>query len=311
MKDSTKLNDENLFNMLFENGCYWGHQSRYRNPKMKQYIWGKHNGIDVIDLRKTVPKLKIALNEVERIVENGGKIVFVGTKQFASAFVKQYADQVNMPYVNRRWLGGTLTNFKTIKQSVKKLVYLESMLENNKFDELTKKERLMKERNCRDLNASLGGLRNLQSLPDLLFVLDAKHDSIAVKEANKLGIPVIAILDTNTSEDGIKFSIPGNDDSMRSIELYLSLVARSVDAGLAKVKPEKQVLSQHKKTAAAKKPKPEAKRVVTVSKKDDEAKAAKPKVVTVKKTAESKPAAKKTTKTVKKPASKAKENSEG
>lgn len=302
------MNDSELLNQLFNAGCYWGHQQRYRNPKMKQFIWGKHNNIDIIDLNKALPKLKLALAAVEKIVENGGKIVLVGTKQFASDYVSHYASKVSMPFVNRRWLGGTLTNFKTVKQSVKKLVYLESMIENNKFAHLTKKERLMQERKHRDLTANLGGLRDLHSLPDAIIVLDAKHDRIAVLEANKLGIPVIAILDTNSSDEGIKYGIPGNDDSMKSIELYLQLFTASIEKGLANVAPEKKIsLAKPKAKKPAKKddeskpakrvvtvkreekPKAEAKKVVTV-KKAAEAK----KVVTVKKTAEAKKTTKKT-----------------
>lgn len=286
MTNDVKINDDVLLDMLFESGCYWGHQSCYRNPEMNKYIYGKNNGIDIIDLRKTLPKLKFALAQVEKIVENGGKVVLVGTKRFASDYVAEYAKKSGMPYVNRRWLGGTLTNFKTIKQSVKKLVYLESMIENNKFDNLTKKERLMKERNLRDLRANLGGLRDLNTLPDMIFVLDAKHENIAILEAKKLGIPIVSIVDTNTSEKGIDYGIPGNDDSMRAIKLYLELFSRSVAAGASRAAPEKKVLQAAKAPVKKEEVKSEAKkRVVTVKKEADKAtvKEVSKKVVTVKK----------------------------
>lgn len=279
---SSKINEANLLEELFNAGCHWGHKSASTNPNNKEFIWGKNNNMDIIDLRITIQKLKLALAEVERVVSNGGKVIIIGTKSFASKQVKDFAEKSAMPFVNRRWLGGTLTNFKTIKQSVKKLVYLESMIANNKFDNLTKKERLMQERKCRDLTANLGGLRDLQSLPDMLFVLDAKHDYIAVREANKLGIPVVAVVDTNTSPEGINYGIPGNDDSMKAIELYLKLITESILAGAAKIKVEKKVM-QPKAGAAAKKPAATAKtadttkRVVTVKKSEE-----KQRVVTVK-----------------------------
>lgn len=294
---STITTEANLLEQLFQAGCHWGHKSSNRNPKNRQFIYTKNNGMDIIDLRHTVKACKQIKSIVEKIAENGGKIVMVGTKGFASALVKDYAVKADMPFVNRRWLGGTLTNFKTIKQSVKKLVYLESMIENNKFDSLTKKERLMQERKLRDLKANLGGLRDLQSLPDMVFVIDANHDKIAVQEANKLGIPVVSIIDTNTSPEGISHGIPGNDDSMKAIQLYLEMITDSIIAGAAKIKPEKKV-AQPKKTTAKKSPaKTEAKRVVTVKPaeeaKSTEKKAPEKRVVTVK--AEAKPAAKKTT----------------
>lgn len=248
---STNISESSLLERLFQSGCHWGHKSSNRNPKNRQFIYTKNNGMDIIDLRHTVKACSKIKSVVEKMAENGGKIVLVGTKGFASALVKDYAVKASMPYVNRRWLGGTLTNFKTIKQSVKKLVYLESMIENNKFDNLTKKERLMQERKLRDLTANLGGLRDLNTLPDMLFVIDANHDKIAVQEANKLGIPVISIIDTNTSPEGISHGIPGNDDSMKAIDLYLEMITESILAGVAKIKPEMKLMQQ--KTAVTKK----------------------------------------------------------
>lgn len=301
MTENKRISDDQLLNQFFKANVHLGHKSTHRNPKNNRFIWGKRNGMDIIDLRISLQKTRTALSEIERYVENGGKVLFVGTKSFASALIKEYAEKVEMPFVNRRWLGGTLTNFKTIKQSIKKMLYLESMIANNKFDNMTKKEKLMQDRKCRDLAANLGGLRDLNSLPDILFVIDANHDRIAVQEANKLGIPVVSIVDTNTSDEGISYGIPGNDDSMKAINLYLDLISNSIAQGAAKIKPEKKIL-QAKKTAGAKVEKApakkvDAKRVVTVKSEDDKSVAKR--VVTVKKTtttAKTKPVKKSETK---------------
>ncbi len=220
---------------LFDAGVQWGHSSRWRHPEMTPYVWGKHQGIDIIDLRKTLPMFQKSIDFAVRIVENRGKIVVVGTKRSAQQLVAKYAKEAGMPYVNLRWLGGTLTNFKTIKQSVKKLGYLESMFENSMFDEATKKERLIQERKMKKLEGALGGLRDMNTLPDALFVLDANHEKTAVLEANKLGIPVIAVVDSNTSIDGIQYMIPGNDDSQKVLNFYLYQFAQHVGAARAKV----------------------------------------------------------------------------
>jgi small subunit ribosomal protein S2 len=204
---------------------HFGHQTRYWNPKMASYIYGARNKIHIIDLGKTMPLFNDALNFISSTAANKGKILFVGTKYAAQDLIKQEAERCKMPYVNRRWLGGMLTNYKTIRQSIKRLKELEAMFDSGKFGRLTKKEILNLEREKDKLMNSLGGIKNMGGIPDALFVIDVGHEKIAVAEANRLGIPVIGIVDSNNDPDGISYVIPGNDDSTRAIRFYTQTVA--------------------------------------------------------------------------------------
>lgn len=214
----------NMRDML-KAGVHFGHQTCYWNPKMGQYIYGARNKIHIINLEKTLPLLKDALNFIGNIASKKGKILFVGTKQAAQDIIKDEALRCHMPFVNHRWLGGMLTNYKTIRQSIRRLKELESMFEKGTFGRLTKKEILNMTRDKIKLERSLGGIKNMGGLPDALFVIDVGHENIAIAEANRLGIPVIGIVDTNNSPAGVSHIIPGNDDSLRSIQLYTKCVA--------------------------------------------------------------------------------------
>ncbi|MGE3318840.1 MAG: 30S ribosomal protein S2 [Candidatus Berkiella sp.] len=210
---------------MLEAGVHFGHQTRFWDPKMKQYIYGARNKIHIINLDKTLPLFNEALGFIRRVAARNGKILFVGTKTSASNIIKEQAERCGMPYVNYRWLGGMLTNFKTVKQSIKRLHELEAMRDDGTFEKLVKKEALMREREMIKLERSLGGIKNMDSLPDALFVIDVGHEKIAIKEANNLRIPVAGVVDTNNNPAGIDYIIPGNDDALRSIELYVSSVA--------------------------------------------------------------------------------------
>lgn len=213
---------------MLQAGVHFGHQTRYWNPKMKSYIYGPRNGVHIINLEKTLPLFNDALNALGRIAQNNGKILFVGTKRAATDAVKAAAVDCQQFYVNHRWLGGMLTNWKTVRQSIKRLKDLETQSQDGTFDKLTKKEALMRSREMEKLELSLGGIKDMAGLPDALFVIGADHEHIAVKEANNLGIPVFAIVDTNADPDGIDYIIPGNDDATRAIQLYLTAAAAAV-----------------------------------------------------------------------------------
>lgn len=220
---------------LLEAGVHFGHRTRYWNPKMAQYIFGHRNKIHIINLEETLPLIKEAHNYASRLAASGGKILFVGTKRAARDTIAAEAQRCKMPYVNQRWLGGMLTNFKTVKQSVKRLTDIEQMMEDGSINRLTKKEQLNVSRELEKLNKSLGGIKDMHSLPDALFVIDVNYEKIAIAEANKLGIPVIAVVDTNCSPDGIDVVIPGNDDAIRSIRVYCQVMADAVDVGRSSV----------------------------------------------------------------------------
>lgn len=224
-----------LVNMrdMLKAGVHFGHQTCHWNPKMGEYIFGARNKIHIINLEKTVPMLRDALNFMGSIAARKGKILFVGTKSAAQEVIKEEAQRCFMPYVNHRWLGGMLTNYKTIRQSIRRLKELESMFEKNNFGRLNKKEILQLTREKDKLERSLGGIKNMGGLPDALFVIDVGHEKIAIAEANRLGIPVIGIVDTNNSPAGIDYVIPGNDDSLRSIQLYARTAADCVLEGRA------------------------------------------------------------------------------
>ena len=210
---------------LLQAGAHFGHQTRYWNPKMDPYIFGARNKIHIINLEYTVPAFNEALDLVKRLAGNKNKILFVGTKRAAGKVIKEQAELAGMPYVNHRWLGGMLTNYKTIRASIKRLRDLEAQVGDGTFEKLTKKEALMRSRTMEKLERSIGGIKDMGGLPDALFVVDVDHERIAITEANKLGIPVIGIVDTNSNPDGVDYIIPGNDDALRAVKLYVTAVA--------------------------------------------------------------------------------------
>lgn len=216
---------------MLKAGVHFGHQTRYWNPKMKPFIFGARNNVHIINLEQTVPMFNEVLAELGKIGERKGKVLFVGTKRAASEAIKENAEKCEQYYVNNRWLGGMLTNYKTVRQSIKRLKSLEAQSSDGTFEKLTKKEALMRTREMEKLEKSLGGIKNMGGLPDALFVIGADHEHIAIKEANNLGIPVYAVVDTNSSPDGVDYVIPGNDDAIRAIQLYLSTAAQAVTEG--------------------------------------------------------------------------------
>jgi small subunit ribosomal protein S2 len=220
---------------MLEAGVHFGHQTRFWNPKMAPYIFGERNKIHIINLEKSLPMAREACAFVKATVADGGKVLFVGTKRAARDPIRRHAVRCEMPFVSQRWLGGMLTNYKTIRQSVKRLMTLEEMATEGGFEGLTKKEILGLNREREKLEKSLGGIKVMKSLPDVMFVIDVEHEDIAIREAQKLGIPVVAVVDTNCSPDGVDYIVPGNDDAMRAIELYTSLVADAVLDGKASV----------------------------------------------------------------------------
>ncbi len=220
---------------MLQAGVHFGHQTRYWNPKMKQYIFGDRNGVHIINLEKTVQCYEDALNFLSSTVARKGKILFVGTKRAACDKIGPAATSCGQFYVDHRWLGGMLTNWKTVRQSIKRLKELETQAADGTFDKLTKKEALLRTRELDKLNRSLGGIKDMGGLPDALFVIDAEVEHIAIKEANNLGIPVVAIVDTNSNPDGVNYVIPGNDDAIRAVELYLKGVVETINAARTEV----------------------------------------------------------------------------
>ena len=219
-------------------GAHFGHQARFWNPEMGEYIFGVRNKIHIINLGLTVPLLEAALAEARRLGARGAKVLFVGTKRSASKAVREQAERIDAPFIDQRWLGGTLTNYKTIRQSIRRLTDLETQATDGTFDKLTKKERLQRRRVMEKLERSLGGIKEMGGLPDALFVVDVHHERIAVTEANKIGIPVIGVVDTNSSPSGVDFVIPGNDDAIRSVRLFVTAVADAIEEGQARVSGE-------------------------------------------------------------------------
>jgi small subunit ribosomal protein S2 len=213
---------------MLQAGVHFGHQTRFWNPKMKPFIFGSRNNVHIINLEKTVPMFDDALNYLSSVASKKGKILFVGTKRAATEAVKDAALSCDQFFVNHRWLGGMLTNWKTVRQSIKRLKDLEAQSLDGTFEKLTKKEALMRSREMEKLEKSLGGIKDMGGLPDVLFVVDADHEHIAIKEANNLGIPVVSIVDTNSNPDGVDYIIPGNDDAIRAVQLYLNAAADSV-----------------------------------------------------------------------------------
>ncbi len=216
---------------MLEAGVHFGHQTRYWNPKMAPYIFGERSKIHIVNLEKTLPLYNDAMNFIGKLTSRGGKILFVGTKRAAREATAAAASHCVMPYVNYRWLGGMLTNFKTVRQSIKRLKDLETMAQDGTFERLAKKEVILLRRELEKLERSLGGIKNMGGLPDALFIIDVGHEKIAVQEARKLNIPVVGVVDTNNSPDGVDYVIPGNDDAIRAIQLYVDGAAEAVLEG--------------------------------------------------------------------------------
>ncbi len=215
-------------------GVHFGHQTRFWNPKMAPYVFGARNKIHIINLEHTVPAFNEALAYLRSVSARRNKVLFVGTKRAAAKVIAEQAARVGMPYVDQRWLGGMLTNYKTIRQSIRRLQELETQSQDGTFEKLTKKEALTKTRLMEKLEKSLGGIKHMGGLPDALFVVDVMHEHIAVSEANKLGIPVVGIVDTNSDPQGVDFVIPGNDDAIRAIRLYVTAAADAIAEGQAR-----------------------------------------------------------------------------
>ncbi len=216
---------------MLEAGVHFGHQTRFWNPKMAPFIFGERSKIHIINLEKTLPLFNDAMNFVGSLAAKGGTVLFVGTKRSAREVIGEEAKRCGMPYVNQRWLGGMLTNYKTVRQSIRRLKELESMDQDGSLDRLSKKEALMRRRELAKLEGSLGGIKDMKGIPDAMFVVDVGHEKIAVSEAKKLGIPVIGIVDTNNSAHDIDYVIPGNDDAIRAIQLYAKGAADAVMNG--------------------------------------------------------------------------------
>lgn len=237
---------------MLEAGVHFGHQTRYWNPKMGPFIFGKRNNIHIINLEHSLPMFNDALNFVGKLASKKGRILFVGTKRAAQDAIRDDATRAGMPFVNRRWLGGMLTNYQTVRQSIKRLDSIQTMIESGKLEGLKKKEVLNLTREQEKLEKSIGGIRKMGGLPDALFVIDVDHERIAIKEANNLGIPVIAIVDSNSNPDGVDYVIPGNDDSMRAIKLYTSSMADAILEGRESVATgDAEVVAEEVAEAAA------------------------------------------------------------
>jgi len=246
---------------LLECGVHFGHQKRRWNPKMKKYIFGVRKNIYIIDLQKTLRHIKYAYNVVKTAAEEGKTILFVGTKKQAVEAIKEHATRCGMPYVNHRWLGGMLTNFKTIQKSIRKLEIIEKMEESGQINLLTKKERLILARRKAKLEKFIGGIRHMKTIPDMLFIIDTVKEKIAVGEANKLGLPIVAPVDTNCDPDLIDYPIPGNDDAIRSVNLFCKTIADAIIEGkelAAKEEGEVEPISQEEINEEVKEIKEEA-----------------------------------------------------
>lgn len=224
---------------MLQAGVHFGHQTRYWNPKMAPFIFGARNKIHIINLEHTVPAMNRALDAIAKLAVNKNKILFVGTKRAAGKVIAEQATRAGMPYVSHRWLGGMLTNYKTIRQSVRRYRELEAQSKDGTFDKLTKKEALMRYRDMEKLERSIGGIKDMAGLPDALFVIDVDHERIAIQEANKLGIPVFGIVDTNSDPQGVDYVIPGNDDAIRAIKLYVTTIADTIINAAASEVPVK------------------------------------------------------------------------
>lgn len=231
---------------MLEAGVHFGHQTRFWNPKMAPYIFGDRNKIHIINLEKTLPMFQDAMNFIGGVAAKNGKVLFVGTKRAAQKNIREEAERAGMPYVNHRWLGGMLTNFKTVKQSIRRLKDIQAMREDGRLERLTKKEGLMMTRELEKLERTLGGIQDMGGLPSAVIVIDTGHEGIAINEARKLGIPVIGVVDTNNNPEVVDYVIPGNDDAIRAIQLYVRAAAdaiidargASATAPVAKAEPQ-------------------------------------------------------------------------
>lgn len=237
---------------LLQAGAHFGHQTRFWNPKMGPYIFGARNKIHIINLEHTVKAFNEALTYVNGLAAKKNKVLFVGTKRAASGIIREQAARAGMPYVDHRWLGGMLTNYKTIRTSIRRYREFETQSQDGTFDKLTKKEALMRTRAMEKLDLSIGGIKDMGGLPDALFIVDVDHERIAINEANKLGIPVFGIVDTNSNPDGVDYVIPGNDDAIRAVKLYVTAVADACVEGLASTQavPNKDEFVEVDATAA-------------------------------------------------------------
>ena len=283
---------------MLQAGVHFGHQTRFWNPKMSQYIFGSRNKVHVINLENTVPAFNEALDVLRAEAAKGNQVLFVGTKRAAHKIIKEQAERCGMPYVSHRWLGGMLTNYKTIRASIRRYRELETQQNDGTFDKLTKKEVLMRTRMKDKLENSIGGIKDMNGLPDILFVVDVDHERIAINEANKLGIRVVGIVDTNSDPDGVDHIIPGNDDSIRAIKLYAASVADTILEGKAQaatVTSKDEFIEVEEKSAEKVELNPEAD--VAAEKVDPKAEAEvvaeEPAVEATPEPAEEKPAAKK------------------
>ncbi|MDH5232423.1 MAG: 30S ribosomal protein S2 [Gammaproteobacteria bacterium] len=278
---------------MLEAGVHFGHQTRFWNPKMTSFIYGDRNKIHIINLEKTLPLFNDAMNFIGSLASKRGTVLFVGTKRAAQQVIQDEAVRCGMPFVNHRWLGGMLTNFKTVKQSIKRLKELEAMAQDGHFDRLGKKEVLMLNREMEKLERSLGGIKDMRAMPDALFVVDVGHEKIAVAEAKKLGIPVIGVVDTNNSPHDVDYVIPGNDDAIRAIQLYAATTADAIMEGRSTITTgdvEDEFVEIDENAVAGKaEPKKKAAKKKTAAKKSADAEPA----VTKKATAKKKTTAKK------------------
>jgi len=236
LKESFLVTVEVQLRELLDAGVHFGHQSRRWNPKMRPFIFGERNGIHIVDLQKTQKLFQNALNTIEKIVADGGHVLFVATKKQAQQIITEEADRCGMYYVQHRWLGGMLTNFTTVRTSVTKLKRIEKMSVDGTYESITKKEVSLKERSRIKLERSLGGIKNMPGMPSLLFVIDVKKEATSIAEARRLGIPIVAVIDTNSDPEGIDYVVPGNDDSLKALRLYANLVAEACLSGRQKRK---------------------------------------------------------------------------
>ncbi len=240
-------------------GVHFGHQTRYWNPKMAPYIFGARNKVHIINLEKTMPAFESAMQEAQRLAAAKKKILFVGTKRACASVIREQATRVGMPYVDQRWLGGMLTNYRTVRQSVNRLLQLESDRDRGVFSKLPKREVLLLDRTIAKLSRSVGGIKQMNGLPDALFVVDVSHEKIAVREAGNVGIPVIGVVDTNSDPDGVAFVIPGNDDANRAVRIYVTAIADAILEGRLEAgeslddiaKAEQEMLAAYEANAAS------------------------------------------------------------
>jgi len=255
---------------LLESGVHFGHQTRRWNPKMAQFIFTARNGIHIIDLQKTMQRVKIAYAAMKEIAEKGGKVLFVGTKKQAQSAIVEYAQKCGMFYVSERWLGGLLTNFKTVSNSIRRLKELEQMKERDSWDAETKKERLELQRELDKKNKVLSGIKDMTRLPDAIFIVDPKRETIAVKEARRMGIPIFAIVDTNCDPEEIDYPIPGNDDAIRAIALFLEVMSRAIIEGQSGAVLEEPIIEEETAEETAQEPSEATEEITEYDYDDDE-----------------------------------------